>query len=316
MDVLSDILALVRLRGSLYFRTAFNAPWGVQVPAYKNVARFHLVVRGQLSIWVAGEAAPVALSSGDLILIPHGLGHTLRDAPDSPAESVERVLEESGYQGEGVLVYGGADRGNATSLICGHFEFDEDANHPLLDALPPFIHVRGTESLNAMWLENAMRFIGHEAGSGKIGSDAIAIRLTEIIFIQVIRTYAESAGGESAGGAQRIMSGLSDPRIGRALTALHRSPEQAWSLASLAREAGLSRTTFVLRFNQLMGMTAAQYLTAWRMQTARKLLVEDTVSPGELAARVGYQSEAAFARVFKKHYGVGPATYRRQRAAR
>ncbi|MEM7221875.1 MAG: AraC family transcriptional regulator [Pseudomonadota bacterium] len=311
MDVLSDILDLVRLQGSLYFRTAFNAPWGVKVPAYKNVARFHLVARGQCWITVDGQEPTIALSTGDLILIPHGSGHTLRDAPDTPAETVERVLEETCYPGEGVLVYGGPDLGNATSLICGHFAFDEAAGHPLLDALPPFIHVKGTESLNVVWLENAMRFMGHEAGTGRIGSEAIVLRLTEIIFIQVIRTYAEGAGAE-----QRIISGIADPQIGRALAAVHRSPESPWTLENLAREAGLSRTSFVLRFNELMGMTALQYLTRWRTQKARKLLIEDTIPPAEVAARVGYQSEAAFARVFKKHYGVGPATYRRQRAAR
>ena len=309
MDVLSDILNLVRLRGTLYFRTEFSAPWGVLVPAHNKVARFHLVSRGQCWLTVKGQDQPLALAAGDLVVIPHGLEHTLKDAPDSPVRSVDQVVEESGFTGRGALIYGGEDQNNATSLICGHFAFDEEVSHPLFESLPRYIHIRGSESLNYMWLENAMRFMGQEAGTGKPGSQAIVIKLTEIIFIQIVRAFTELAGAE-----QQVVAGINDPRIGPALAAIHSNPEQNWTLESLAREAGLSRTSFTERFQKLMGATPLTYLTQWRMQKARRILLEEQVALAEVAERSGYRSEAAFARVFKKFYDMGPASYRRQKA--
>lgn len=306
MDILSDILSGIKMRGSLYFRTEFTPPWGVRVPALHNVARFHLVSRGQSWVRVGEHDRSILLASGDLIVIPHGAEHSLSDAPDTRVFSVDDVVAQAGFTGQGALIYGGADRRNPTCLVCGHFAFDADARHPLLQALPPYIHIRGTDTLNHVWLDEAMRFIGHEAGSDRPGSAAIVNRLSEILFIQAIRAYVTQAGDQA-----KCLAGLTDPLIGRALRQVHRAPHERWTVAALAREAGLSRTGFAERFSELMGMTPLQYITDWRMQKARQLLAQADMGMIEIAESVGYQSEAAFGRVFKKHFNIGPGAYRR-----
>ena len=307
MDLLSDILGLLDLKGTLYFRTAFSPPWGLRVPAYENVARFHLVHRGRCWVAVAG-GAPLLLEQGDLVIVPHGATHVLSDPPDAPVKAVDQVVAEAGYGGEGTLVYGAPGDGHKTQLVCGHFTFDRDATHPLIEALPPRLHVRNAGDGTHHWLESTLRLIGAEAGRSQLGGDLIALKLSEIIFAQAIRAYLDADGQQ-----QRVFRGLADPQISRALTALHRAPSTAWSLDGMAREAGLSRTAFAKRFHDLMGMTPMQYLTVWRMQLGRRLLIASDTPILEVAEQSGYRSEAAFGRVFKRHFAVGPASYRRQR---
>lgn len=306
--MLSDILDALKMRGSLYFRTEFSPPWGVRVPAFSNVARFHLVSRGQCWVKVGERPSAIALAAGDLIVIPHGAAHTLSDDPDTRVFDVDDVVARAGFKGEGSLVYGGDDHGNPACLVCGHFEFDDDVRHPLLQALPPYILIRGTDALNHVWLDEAMRFIGNEAGSDKPGGEAIVNRLSEILFIQAIRAYVTQAGDQAG-----CLAGMTDPLIGRALRLLHRSPGESWTVAALAAEAGVSRTGFAERFNRLMGTTPLRYLTHWRMQKARQLLADTHTPMIDIAEHVGYQSEAAFGRVFKRQFGIGPGAYRRAR---
>jgi AraC-like DNA-binding protein len=306
-DALSDILSALRLRGTIYFRTEFNPPWGVAVPAFRNVARFHLAARSSCWVRVAGEDRPVALAQGDLIVIPHGAAHVLADEPDRDATTVDDVLQKTGYEGGGALVYGGRDEGRSTRLICGHFEFDDAVIHPLLDALPRYIHITGSETLNHVWLENAMKFVSVESLGEQPGSEAIVHRLSEIIFIQVVRIYVERAGG-----AAGCLAGITDPQIGRALGAMHSSPATAWTVERLAQEAGMSRTSFAVRFARLVGMTPLNYLTHWRMQEARRLLRQTRDPVLAIAECAGYHSEAAFNRAFKKRFAATPAAYRRQ----
>jgi AraC-like DNA-binding protein len=305
-DALSDILGAVKLRGSIYFRTEFSSPWGVAVPSYKNVARFHLVARGECWVRVEGVEAPVRLGQGDLIVIPHGAAHILADQPKGSAPSVDQVVEDSGFTGEGALVLGGPDTGNATAMLCGHFEFDDDTAHPLLEALPPFIHVTGSETLNQTWLESIMKFATSESQSDRPGSDAIVYRLSEIIFIQAIRIHVERTG-EASGS----LAGITDPRVGRALGAIHADPVSHWTVEALGREAGMSRTAFAERFRRLIGMSPLAYVTQWRLQHARRHLLESDASIRHVAERAGYGSEAAFIRAYKKHYGATPAAMRR-----
>ena len=310
-DALSDILRALRLRGTIYFRTEFNPPFGVAVPAFSNVARFHLAARGSCWVQVEGEEAPVHLSQGDLIVIPHGAAHVLGDEPDREATGVDDVVETTGFRGDGALVYGGPDEGRATRLICGHFAFDQAVIHPLLDALPPYIHVTGSETLNHAWLENAMKFVSAESLGGQPGHDAIVHRLSEIIFIQVVRIYVARAGGTAG-----CLAGITDPEIGRALGAMHAAPATPWTVERLAKEAGMSRTSFAVKFARLVGMTPLAYLTHWRMQEASRLLREAREPILTIAERTGYGSEAAFTRAFKKAFAVTPAAYRRQAASR
>lgn len=309
MDLLSDILSMMKLSGTLYFRTSFTSPWSIKVPPFQDVARFHYAHRGRCFVRVEGEAKAVLLDQGDLIIIPRGASHTLFCDPttENQAVQLDRVVEEAGFTGNGTLVYGEFGTNHETQLVCGHFAFDKDANHPLIDALPPYIHIRNYGESSGNWLENTLRVIGAEAGRGGMGGDLIALKLSEIIFAQALRTYLETASEH-----RPVLAGFSDLSIARVLQAVHEDPSHAWTLDNLAETAGMSRTAFAVRFSDRMAMTPLAYITLWRMQLARRMLADTTAPIIEVAERAGYQSEAAFGRVFKKQFDVAPATYRRQ----
>ena len=311
MDLLSDVLALLKLKGTLYFRTQFSPPWGLAVPEFENVARFHFVHRGRCWLNVAGTGAPLLLEQGDLVIVPRGNAHRLSDPADTDALTVDQVVADAGFTGEGALVYGEPGAGHETQLICGHFAFDASASHPLLDALPRHIHIRGYAEVADPWLDQTLRLIGSEAGRAQLGGDLIALKLSEIIFAQAIRAYLNTDGRK-----RQVFAGIADPHISRVLQAIHTSPSENWALPDLARIAGLSRSAFASRFHQLMSMTPLQYLTQWRMQVARRLLVDTDAPMIRVAESSGYQSEASFGRVFKRHFDVAPATYRRARRQR
>lgn len=309
MDLLSDILAHMRLRGTLYFRTSFTSPWGVKVPAFEDVSRFHYAHAGRCFVRIDGVRKPVRLEQGDLVIIMRGAAHTLYCDPttEEDALTLDRVIEESGFSGSGTLVFGELDTHHETQLVCGHFSFETNASHPLLDALPAYIHVANYGERSGTWMEHTLKVIGAEAGRDRLGSDLIALKLSEIIYAQALRDYLDSAGAE-----EPVLAGFADRRIAGALNAIHDAPGKPWSLETLARHVGMSRTSFASKFSQALSMTPHAYLTYWRMQIARRAL-EETDEPNiEIAEMVGYQSEAAFGRVFKKTFGDAPATYRRQ----
>jgi len=311
LDVLSDVLSRLAIKGTLYFRTSFTSPWGVEVPPFENVARFHYAARGECLVRVAGAPDVVSLAQGDLVIIPHGAGHSLfcAQTEDDAILHLDRVIEESGYEGNGVLVYGGdTSDDRPTQLICGHISFASDARHAIFERLPPYIHIRNYGESSASWMEATLRAIGEEAGQDRMGADLIALKMSEVIFAQALRTFIESQAAAQAG-----LSGFADPHIARALTAFHKQPADAWTVESLAREAGLSRTGFAQRFAQKMGVTPMQYLTSWRVQLAREALAGGDISTLEAAELAGYVSEASFARVFKKDVGMTPAAYRASR---
>lgn len=311
MDLLSDILSMMRLSGTLYFRTAFTAPWGVAVPDFENVSRFHYVHRGRCFALVEGETDPVLLEQGDLIIVTRGAAHSLSDPVDAPARAVDRVVEESGFTGTGALVYGAEAGGHETQLVCGHFSFDEGAAHGLLDALPRFIQLKDYGGDTPDWLNDTLKLIGGEAGQNRLGADLIALKLSEIIYTQAIRKFLHGAGRSLP-----VLAAFADPQLHRALEAFHRSPAQAWSVGELASVAGMSRTAFSNRFNALMSDTPLSYLTSWRMQMARRMLLHSEIPIIEIAERTGYSSEAAFSRVFKRHFERPPAGFRREADAR
>lgn len=309
MDVLSDILDLLQLRGTLYFRTAFSAPWSVAVPRHRGAARFHLVVQGRCHVRV-GDDRDVVLEPGDLVVIPDGTAHVLCDSPQRAPASLEAVLETAGYRGEGVLVYGGEGPDDAeTKLICGHFTFAEGADHPLLRALPPCLVVTAETRARAPWLDELMRLITRRMFADAPGATAAVIRLSEALFIEVVRTCAAQDAALAG-----VVSALDDPRIGRALGVMHRAPEQDWTLDRIAREVGMSRSRFADRFQAMMGCAPMAYLADIRLQKAMNLLVGTGEPVQRVAARVGYQSPAAFSRAFAARYGRSPSEVRHQAA--
>jgi AraC-like DNA-binding protein len=306
MDVLSDILDGLRLRGTLYFTTEFRRPWGLRVPAYRRVARFHLVVRGSCWIRVA-DGEPVELETGDLILIPHGAEHVLADTPDTPCRTVEEVVRSAGFTGRGALVIAGDDGGGAARLVCGHFEFDAGQEHPLVTQLPPALVVRWSESVRDSPLENAFRFIAREVQESRPGHGTVVRRLSEVLFVQAIRFWADRAQPERG-----LLAALADPRLGAALTAIHAAPAEHWTLERLGREAALGRSAFAARFRAVVGEPPLQYLTRWRVQQASRLLAESRLPLERIAERVGYESAASLSRAFRKTTGSSPGAYRRQ----
>lgn len=313
MDVLSDILSALRLQGVLYFSTDFRPPWGLRVPLHRRVARFHLVVRG--SCWVrvvaVGNGADdelVHIETGDLILIPHGAEHVLADTPDTPCRTVDDAVREAGFTGRGALVMGDEDTGAPTRMVCGHFEFDEAINHQMLAQLPRAMVIRWDEMARDSPLENAFRYIAREVQDGRPGHDAVARRLSEVLFVEVVRVWAGRANGHRG-----LLAALVDPRLGEALEAMHADPAQRWTLESLGRKAAMGRTGFAERFRDVVGETPLQYLTSWRMQHAKRLLTESNQTIDEIAEQVGYDSGSSFSRVFSKTTGVAPGAFRKER---
>lgn len=308
MDLLSDILSRMDLSGTLYFRTSFTAPWSIKVPSYKNVARFHLAHKGRCLIRVEGEEEPIVLEQGDLAIVTRGAAHTLYCTPETENQAVvlDEVLEKSGFTGKGTLVYGEYGTNHETQLVCGHFAFSDDAQHLFLNALPSHIQIKDYGSQSGVWMENTLKVIGNEAGRGDMGSDLISLKLSEIIFTQALRAHLETNSSNSP-----VLQGFSDLKISRALTAIHERPGFDWSLEKLADVAGMSRTAFAKRFSECMTMTPLNYITNWRMEIARQELTKTHAPIIEIAEMIGYKSEAAFSRVFKKHFDKAPATYRR-----
>lgn len=310
MDNLSEVLSVTKVKSSLYFRTAFSAPWGVTVPSFQKVARFHYVLKGICWVRVDGHSDPIMLEQGDLVVIPLGRSHTLSDTQDRAPTALDRVVEDAGYEGEGCLVYGGPETQAPTSLICGHFEYADEILNPLLRQLPPAIVLRQSLIGNVDWLEDGLAFLSREIDADRPGRDALVQRISEILLIQVLRQYLEHAPeGATPFGA------LKDPRLSRALECIHHQPEKRWTVASLAEEAGMSRTAFATRFQHLMGLTPLEYLTDWRLRRATKLLRESQDPVRLVAYQCGYESEAAFARAFKKRFEVSPGEYRKRNSA-
>lgn len=304
MDALTRILNTLKLSSTFYYRTELTAPWGMTVPAQDNVARFHIVTRGQCYLRLEGEDEGVFLSNGDLVVIPYGASHSLTDSATTPAKMINEVLDEVSYPGEGPLVYGGD--GAACCLVCGEFGFDELGTHPLLDHLPKLLYVSGGSSHNTQWLESALSFISHEALSNAPGSHAIINRLSEVMLIQVIRATIASSNERLP-----FLSAFADPRIDKVMSAIHANPVEDWTVEKLGRLAAMSRSSFSNLFTALVEMTPMKYIIFVRLQIASRLLIETTISISRIAEQVSYQSEAAFSQAFKKQYDHRPGEFRR-----
>lgn len=306
MDVLTDILNTLRIKGSLYFRTELTSPWGVSVPAEQNAARFHIVIRGHCMLRVEGRQDSLHMANGDIAVIPHGAAHDLLDDINTPSRPLSEVLSEVGYSGSGPLIYGGG--GFGCCLVCGQFKFENDIFHPLLDNLPPILHIPGNESFNTKWLDSALGFIAHEAAVEQPGAFAIIDRLSEIIFIQIIRAYIDASNSRIP-----FIAALRDTQISRALSEIHSRPDFYWKAEKLGHIVGMSRSAFFNRFSELVGMTPHQYLSFVRMQKAGHFLATTQRPLNTIAKSVGYTSEAAFSTAFKGHFGIRPGEYRKKR---
>jgi len=304
MDALTDILQSLHLNGGIYFRCELSAPWGMDI-GQTPVAEFHVITRGTCWVNVTGAAAPVCLNAGDLVLFPHGHAHLLLDALATKAIPPAEMIGNQTIENYGPVIYGSGD--NPVNILCGYFEFDRTVQSPLLEALPPFIHLKGTDATEFLWLQTTINFISYEIRNARPGTAAVVNRLVEVLFTQIIRAYITQTETPSG-----ILGAIADMKLGLALNAMHQHPEHFWSLDTLAQQAGMSRTAFAQRFQAKAKQTPMHYLTMWRMQKAKEMLTSGNMSMLAIAEKVGYQSEASFGKAFKNCMGISPGACRRQ----
>ena len=298
-DTLSDVLALVRLHGAVLCTAELTAPWGLRCRGWDDAA-FYFAVRGGCRVEVPGRA-PLSLAAGDLLLLAPGRSHVMRDSARSPAvpfEALQRTLERS----DGVARHGGG--GAATTLVCGCFELSRSGAELILSALPPAVHLR--REVAPANLSRAIEALAGEVTNAQPGARALLTRLSEVLLIQALRALI-SRGMVGVG----WLRALDHAPIARALAAVHRSPAEQWTVASLASSAGMSRSAFASQFRRLVGQTPLDYVTRWRMRRAAGLLEQGANNLGEVAAQVGYGSDESFSRAFSQWAGMTPGAYRR-----
>jgi AraC-like DNA-binding protein len=308
-DALSDFLRSVHFRGAIFCRSELTAPWGFSVVG-RDFASFHLVLRGRCCLDVDGVEGRSWLSAGDLVIVPLGNAHAVRDSPSSAAPRLEELVAGSSTKGQGYTLQSGGG-GEATALVCGGFQYDGGRTNPVLAGLPPVIHLRGRARGVDTWLRMALAFLAQEAESWSPGADAVVTRLADILFIEAVRACYSAPEAQQP----KLAVALRDPRIGTTLVAIHREPEGEWGLGALARHAGMSRTAFATRFRELVGESPHSYVTRCRMTKAMALLAASRATIPQIAERVGYRSEVGFGRAFKRWVGISPAAHRRRAAS-
>ena len=304
MDPLTALLSTVHVQAGLFSRAELGGPWAVHTRG-ADCAIFHIPLRGSGVIWLEdGHGLP--WSAGDLIVLPHGHAHTMSDgseAPPAPISQLPRVQSEDGLP---CVVHGGD--GDPTSLLCGTFRLDPDGAELILPTLPAILVLRAGSPGPAAWLAPTVAWIADEVSAGRPGADAVVARLAELLFVAVLRGVLSQSA--AAGGGW--MGAIGDPQLSRAVQAVQREPAKDWTAASLGRVAGLSRSAFFARFTAVVGEPPSAWLTRWRMHLARGALRRSDSSLADIAERVGYGSEAAFSRAFKRAVGHSPSRWRHE----
>jgi AraC-like DNA-binding protein len=305
VDPLAEALHFLRMSGLYYCRSEFTAPWALALPPMKNIVMLHVVTEGRC--WLEMEGMPGRLlQPGDLALAPHGEGHQLASEPGLAGERLFEIPREQVSNRYEILRLGGGGAG--ATVVCGVFQFDHPAAQLLVAHLPKLILVEAWNAPHADWIQSTLRMMAAEAGELRPGSETVITRLADILVIQAIRSWIAQDGAAATG----WLGALRDHQIGRVIARIHREPERPWSLNSLAAEAVMSRSAFAARFADLVGETPMHYVTRWRMHTALTWLKEKDGAIGELSRTLGYESEAAFSRAFKRHVGMSPGAARRK----
>jgi AraC-like DNA-binding protein len=337
MDVLSEVLRVVRLSGAIHFRGEFTQPWAfstsppdmltarLKIPE-GSVTPFHVVVEG--SCWVTlGKLPAIRIEAGDVIVFPRGDQHVMASDPALTPVPIKDIYSQPSVDQIAILRYGGG--GECARFICGFLHADHQFD-PLLKSLPALMCVRprvGSLTLETLdrggqriqtierrqeaeWWLASVRYLTEESAAPGPGNRAVLARLAESLFVEVLRWQLRYASQAHGG----WLAGLDDPQVGRVLCVLHALPDRQWTVDELAREAAMSRAALAKRFVELVGQSPIHYLAGWRMHLARHLLRESTLGIGEIAGRVGYESEAAFNRAFRRLVGSPPATWRQAKA--
>jgi AraC-like DNA-binding protein len=340
MDVLADVLRVVRLTGAVFFTAEMSSPWSVSsppsdqlkpllAPTAECLALFHIQSEGEPCRIVAPDQPVLTMEAGDLLILPHADEHIMTVSAGVQPVPLGSLLPPQVPGRLPRMVHGGG--GQVSRFICGYLHCDQRFN-PLIGALPSLICVRvrggaaevyfsfrGDTSVRRMalpsqaaaWLANTLQYTVAEAMAAEVADRAMLARFAELLFAEVLRRYTEVLPAGGAG----WLAGLGDAQVGRALKLLHADPTRTWTVEELGREAGISRSSLAERFTALIGESPMRYLTGWRMQLAKRLLRETGLAIAEIGAQVGYESEAAFNRAFKRHVGETPAAWRDRRAA-
>ena len=305
VDPLGEVLHLLRMSGIFYSRSEVTAPFGVEVPRFPTNMVFHVAIAGKTWLEIEGEE-PQLLQPGDMALVPHGDGHKMvsevggstMSILDMPRQKISERYELITNNGDGAH----------TSMICVATRFDHPAAHQLVQLLPKFIYIQAWRSPHFEWIQSSLRLMAAEAKALRLGGETVITRLADIMVIQAIRSWIEEDPMAQTG----WLGALQDKHIGNAILAIQREPERIWSVATLAKEVAMSRSAFAARFKELVEESPMQYVTRWRMNVALTWLRDSDLSLMEVAERLGYQSEAAFSRAFKRTIGISPGGARRK----
>jgi len=304
VDPLGETLHFLHMSGVFYTRSEFTAPWGLALPAFPDCLMFHVVTSGRCWLEIEG-ADPHLLQPGNLALVPHGEGHRLLSEPGVPAAKLFDLPREQISERYEILRHG--QGGTAANMICGTVRFDHPAAHQLVRLLPKLICIEAWQSPQMEWIQSTLHLMATEAREMRPGGETIITRLADILIVQTIRSWMAEDPLAQTG----WLGALQDKQIGYAILLVQRDPGRVWTVASLAEEIAMSRSAFAARFKKLVGESPMQYITRWRMNVALTWLRNEEMSVGELADRLGYQSEAAFSRAFKRFIGVSPGAARR-----
>jgi len=317
LDALSDVLRIVRLSGAVFMDAEFTAPWcvgepaGVEVciehlPDAQHIVIYHLLTEGTVDVSLPGSA-PVSARAGDLVIIPSGAAHALGSDLSRPRADGARLVVRRGPDDVPQVRHGGG--GEVTRMVCGYLACDSSLFDTVLAALPRVMVVSMREGPGAQWLASSIRFSIAESAAQRAGAGTVLAKLSELMFVEAIRRYIEGLPAEQTG----WLAGLRDRFVGKTLALIHSKPAHPWTVEELAGRVGLSRSALAERFTGLIGQPPMQYLTRWRLQLAANLLRASSRNVASVAAGVGYDSEAAFSRAFKRELGITPAAWRRAR---
>jgi AraC-like DNA-binding protein len=316
MDVLSEVLKVVKLQGAMFYNGVFSSPWSLCSPASRTVARYlapdaehviiyHLLTEGHASARLL-DGERIALDAGDLVIFPHGDPHVIENGPPTKTVDLAKELARIVAQGLKLARFGGD--GEVTKFICGFMACDPRLSQVFLSGLPSVFKVSIRNTASGKWLENSIRFSVNEAYASRAGGEAFLAKLSEVLFVETLRAYIADLPAHQTG----WLAGARDAEVGKTLALMHRNPAHPWTIASLAKEAGVSRSVLAERFRRYLNQAPIAYLTRWRLQLGAQMLASTSYSVAQIASEVGYESEAAFNRAFKRDFTVPPARFRSQ----
>lgn len=304
-DALSQLLLRLSVSSFVYCRSELSAPWGFQVAA-KSTPAFHLLASGSGWLEVDGSPDAVALAAGDLVILPRGDGHRVRDTRSSPVLWLDRMLEANPPY-DGWLHHGGG--GDRSELLCGGFAVEQVTARPLLESLPKIVHLRGSDGRSPEWLAGLIRMIAIEMASSGPGAEAVVTRLTDALLARALRQCLQ--GTRSTEGAPALPTALRDPQIAHALRLIREQPDRPWTVSKLASAVSLSRSAFASRFREAIGEPPMQHLTRYRLNRAADYLRTTNVGLREIARLTGYESEVSVSKAFRRAFGQPPGAFRK-----